>query len=308
MSSNYLVSVIIPTYNRAHLLDRAVRSVLNQTYQNFEIIIIDDGSTDNTKDIIGQFEDDRIQYICQQRCGASSARNRGIEIAKGEYIGFLDSDDQWLPQKLEKQIKKFQEVSDKVGVVFTNFWIMWGNRKILGKTKMKRGYIYEDELFEDHVTGTTILVKRECFDKIGGFDEKIPARQDYDLCLRISKYYHFDYVKEPVVNVNWNSGGRISVVENRIEAALRLIEKIKKETQNKSRIARNKIISNHYFYLGVFCWGERNVRSARRFFMKAIKIYPFRVECWAVLLMLMVFGKRWYNILFLMKMKMERRI
>lgn len=116
------VSVILPTYNRAHLVGRAIQSVLDQMYQDFEIIVVDDGSGDNTEEIINGFTDTRIRYVKHQKNkGGSAARNTGIKLAKGKYIAFQDSDDEWLPDKLEKQMKAFKKASDEVGVVYTGF-------------------------------------------------------------------------------------------------------------------------------------------------------------------------------------------
>lgn len=125
MSQNELVSVIIPTYNRANLILQAVKSVLNQTYKNFEIIIVDDGSSDNTEDVINVIHDNRIRYIKHAiNKGASAARNTGIREAKGKYIAFQDSDDHWLPDKLEKQVKRIENTPDHVGAVFGGYWII----------------------------------------------------------------------------------------------------------------------------------------------------------------------------------------
>ena len=119
MINHPTISVIIPTYNRAHLIGKAVKSVLSQTYQDFEIIVVDDGSTDNTEEIVKSFTDYKIYYICHKHNrGASAARNTGIKASRGEYIAFLDSHDEWLPEKLDKQIKTFNSESSEVGVVY----------------------------------------------------------------------------------------------------------------------------------------------------------------------------------------------
>ena len=123
------VSVIIPTYNRAKLLPRAIKSVLNQTFKDFEVIIVDDGSTDNTEEVINEFQkhNKRIKYIRHEKNkGAAAARNTGIKIAQGEYIAFQDSDDEWLPNKLEKQMEIFESAPAEIGVVYTDYgeWVI----------------------------------------------------------------------------------------------------------------------------------------------------------------------------------------
>ena len=125
------VSIILPTYNRAHIIEKAIQSVLNQTYQDFEIIIIDDGSKDDTKKIIRGFQekDNRIKYIrFEENKGAAAARNAGIKMSKGEYITFQDSDDEWLPEKLEKQMKIIETSSENI-VVYCGFWRIDGDEK-----------------------------------------------------------------------------------------------------------------------------------------------------------------------------------
>ena len=133
MVRNPIVSVIIPTYNRAHLIDKAIKSVLNQTYQDFEIIVVDDGSTDNTNEVLKNFTDSRIHYIFHtSNLGVSAARNTGIKTSQGEYIALLDSDDDWLPEKLDKQVDVLQNESSEVGkdiypkktVIFTRIYFL----------------------------------------------------------------------------------------------------------------------------------------------------------------------------------------
>jgi len=199
------VSVIIPTYNRASLLKQAIQSVLNQTYQNFEIIVIDDASTDNTKKTIQSFDSKKITYICHEKNkGGSAARNTGIKLAKGEYMAFLDSDDEWLPKKLFKQLELFAKSSQGVGVVYTGFTKI-DNIKNISKSVMpkKHGRIYHLLLLKNYVgTTSTPLLKRECIEKVGLFDENLPSAQDWDMWIRISKYFNFKYIPKPLVKYN----------------------------------------------------------------------------------------------------------
>jgi glycosyltransferase involved in cell wall biosynthesis len=180
------VSVIIPTYNRAHLIGRAIQSVLDQTYQDFEIIIVDDGSTDNTEVVLKKFQnkDERIRYIRHDKNkGGSTARNTGIKAARGRFIALLDSDDEWLPEKLQKQLEVFESSPPEVGVVYTKTYHR-ANKKIypFSKEEQKDGMIFQDLLNLDISKNcgqtSTLLIKKECFEKVGLFDERFPRQQD----------------------------------------------------------------------------------------------------------------------------------
>jgi len=203
MIKNPTVSVIIPTYNRANLIEKAIKSVLKQTYQDFEIIVVDDGSIDNTEEIVKDFTDFRIHYICHKHNqGVSAARNTGIKTCRGEYIAFLDSDDEWLPGKLDKQIKVLQSESSEVGVVHSDLLYIDENGKNMNKLRnpKKGGYIYEDLLGKNCVgPPSTLLIKKECFNRVGLFDNLLNAQEDWDMYIRIAKYYKFTFIKIPLV-------------------------------------------------------------------------------------------------------------
>ena len=204
-----LVAVIIPTYNRAHIIRRALHSVLHQTYQNLEVIVVDDGSTDNTEKLVQSFADSRVRYIRHEtRMGAPAARNTGINATKADFIAFQDSDDEWLCNKLEKQIDAFSKVDSKVGVVYTGFLRLENNiatyyppldRKIIS------GDILESLLKGNFITTQAALIKRECFVKAGMFDENMPRLQDWELFIRIAKHYEFFCVNEPLLLVFYSS-------------------------------------------------------------------------------------------------------
>lgn len=185
------VSVIIPTYNRANLIRETINSVLNQTYQNFEILIIDDGSTDNTKTVVQSFKDSRIKYILQKHCGLpAKARNKGLNVAKGEFIAFLDSDDIWLPQKLGKQIDIIEKNPDILlvstnGITFPSkypfkFFSIKENKRISFRLLLKGNF----------VKNSSVLMKKSVIDAIGLLDEnfQLKAMEDYDYWLRLLKY------------------------------------------------------------------------------------------------------------------------
>lgn len=190
LRNNPSVSVIIPTYNRAHLIGRAIQSVLNQTYQDFEIIVVDDGSMDNTNEIIKDFQiqDKRIRYIKHEKNkGGAVARNTGIKDAKGEYISFLDSDDEWLKNKLESEIDVLKNKKNCIICSTGCNFIKEKGRKIISKRHIKKQIISQKiALRAECLTTNDFTVLKKAVLEIGGFDERLPARQDWDFWIRIT--------------------------------------------------------------------------------------------------------------------------
>ncbi|MFX4263649.1 glycosyltransferase family 2 protein [Pelotomaculum propionicicum] len=193
----------MPTYNRAITIKRAVDSILKQTYQDFEIIIVDDGSTDNTYEIVKEFNEKRIKYIKHEKNkGASAARNTGIRESRGKYLAFQDSDDQWLPNKLKRQVEILDNSPNEVGIVYCGFWRFNNNKKIYypsGKVIEKEGNVYKSLINGNFIGTPTAIIKKECFNKYGCFDERLPRLQDWELFIRLSKNYEFRFVNEPLV-------------------------------------------------------------------------------------------------------------
>jgi glycosyltransferase involved in cell wall biosynthesis len=186
---NPLVSVIIPTYNRGWTLNEAVDSVLAQDFTDFELIVADDGSTDNTQDILSSYKEDII-VLKQNNKGVSSARNRGIASASGRFIAFLDSDDLWLPQKLSIQVDFFNANPEALICQTEEKWIR--NSIFVNPKKRHRklsGYIFEQSLYLCLVSPSAVMMKRSLFEKTGIFDESLPACEDYDMWLRVSSRY-----------------------------------------------------------------------------------------------------------------------
>ncbi len=199
------ISVIIPTYNRASLVKRAIRSVLSQTYSPLEVIVIDDGSTDGTAELINQHflqQDYRttIRYFRQENEGISAARNQGIRRSKGEWLAFLDSDDEWLPQKLEKQVVTISHNRDSKVCHTNEIWIRRGKRVNQKKKHAKSGgYIYQNCLPLCAISPSSVLIYENVFDEIGLFDESLPVCEDYDLWLRICSKFPVLYLDEPLI-------------------------------------------------------------------------------------------------------------
>jgi glycosyltransferase involved in cell wall biosynthesis len=184
------VTVIIPTFNRATIVGRAIRSVLAQTCQDWELIVIDDCSTDGTEQAVTSFSDPRIKYIRQDRNrGAGAARNTGIRGARGEYVAFLDDDDEWLPEKLQKELEVFRHSDPEVGLVYSGKIILDERGKVLDlRVETKSGWVHE-ALLDRHFIGTCsrVMIKKQVLDRVAGFDETLPSCQDLDLWLRVAK-------------------------------------------------------------------------------------------------------------------------
>jgi glycosyltransferase involved in cell wall biosynthesis len=196
MNDTPLISVIIPTYNRAHLIKRSAKSVLNQTYKNLELIIIDDGSTDNTKEVINSLNDKRIVYVKQENQGVSMARNNGVATAKGKYIAFQDSDDVWHLDKLEKQLFALQK--NNADIVFCKILQIGNLRKRKEPTYIKYGFLPKN-ILPFNIYPQSLLGKAEIF-KNNFFDKTIQGIEDFDLAIRIHKKYSFYCIKDALID------------------------------------------------------------------------------------------------------------
>lgn len=195
-----MVSIIIPTYNRGNTIERCILSLQNQTYDDFEIIIVDDNSSDNTEDIIRRINDVRVKYIKHNiNKGANAARNTGILHANGSIIAFQDSDDEWLPNKLEIQVKEL--INRNVDIVASSFYkYMDGKKTILPKEYINDENICKKILEKNFFSTQTIIGKSKCF-KLEQFDDTLPRFQDWELMIRLSQKYSIHFINEPLVNV-----------------------------------------------------------------------------------------------------------
>ncbi len=285
-----IVSVIIPTYNRSNLLDRAIRSVLAQSFTDFELIVVDDASTDDTQSLVGAVNYSRIKIIRHERNkGAPAARNTGIKVSQGEYIGFLDDDDEWLPKKLEKQLEAFQSSFDDVSLVYTGFYFASGKNgsRLAQITPTLKGDIYLDLLRRNIPAGNTSLIRKHCFAKCGLFDETLPSCQDWDMWIRISKFYKFDFVAEALSNV-YVHGRQISTNLNaKIIARQMLIRKYHQD------LLKNPIIFAFLLKrLGVLQCLADNRKNALRYFARSLRFVPLQRDCLTHVLFSLLTPKR----------------
>jgi glycosyltransferase involved in cell wall biosynthesis len=227
-SKNPLVSVILPTYNRGWILTEAIDSVLAQDYKEYELIVVDDGSTDNTREILDTYGQNII-VLRQTNKGVSAARNRGIAEAGGQLIAFLDSDDLWLPRKLSRQVDFFNLNPDAVINQTEEIWIRNGVR-VNPKDRHRKpsGIIFERSLGLCLVSPSAVMIQKTLFDAIGVFDENLPACEDYDLWLRISCRYPVDLIDTPLIIKRGGHGDQLSRAAGldrfRIQSLKKIIE------------------------------------------------------------------------------------
>jgi glycosyltransferase involved in cell wall biosynthesis len=235
------VSVVIPTYNRPDLLSRAIESVLNQTYTNYECIIVDDASCVDTSSVIKEFNDGSIRYFEHEKNqGASAARNTGIEHAKGEYIAFLDDDDEWLPEKIAKQVDLFDRLDSDYGLVYC--WMVYRQHSdsevIKEYCPEYRGYIFPHTLDGQPIgSASTLLVRKDVAEKTK-FDVSLPRGNDGDFIRRICREYKVEYIPEILVNY-YVSHGNIRItredeqgIRNAIKGHKVKLEKFENELKN----------------------------------------------------------------------------
>lgn len=271
-----MISVVIPTYNRSKLLKRAVESVLNQTFKDFELIIVDDNSTDNTRETVMDLrkKDSRIKYFRHKNNqGGSAARNTGIKHAKGEFIALLDDDDEWLPEKLIKQMSLFEKLPAEYGVVYCGcFYISEKNSKLIKHiTPREHGNVYEQMLEGCILASPTPLLRKECFSVSGLFDEKLNSSQDWDMWIRISKHFKFDFVPE-LLAIHRIHGTQISSNLNaKIDGIKNVIKKYPAFGNGKFRYASKALLQ-----LGKLSMFDRNERVGRKYFINSIKADVFQ--------------------------------
>lgn len=231
-----MVSIILPTYNRANILGKAIESVLNQTYPHFELLVVDDGSTDHTKELIQSYSDARIQYLrLKENGGQAKARNYGIEHARYDYIAFEDSDDIWHTDKLAIQMECLLQAPLEVGFTYHKIRYDMGNHysAIIPteavSIEKKSGDIYAQLLWDNLVDCPSILAKKECILQAGGFDTGMKALEDYDLALKMAKNYQAIFIDRILLESTYSTSGVSGNSVNYLMASCYLLQKYKKD-------------------------------------------------------------------------------
>lgn len=249
------VSVIIPTYNRAQYIEESVRSVLAQTYRDLEVVVVDDGSVDETGIIVNSIADPRLRYIRQENLGRSKARNHALSLARGKYITFLDSDDLYLPGKIELQVEYLKKHPD-AGMVYTSAYCINDGGEMLAHRyeATVSGRIYEQIAFFTPVTITlpTVMTYRKVMDDVGGFDENMHRFEDTDMWRRISKSYRIDAMPDYTCRLRTHADNAL-LNQNPVQITAALDYYAKKIMRDDGEIdlaVRKKGLAGLYRYYG----------------------------------------------------------
>jgi glycosyltransferase involved in cell wall biosynthesis len=233
LSETPLVTAVVATYNRANLVDNAIESILRQTYSNIEVIVVDDGSIDDTQDVLKRYGD-LVRVIFQANAGPSAARNRGIAEARGEIVAFLDSDDLWHQSKIERQVEALQRAGESVPCCLCNAELCFTDRPavssfenaVLKPVDEEGIWSNVSEVLADRFVlfNQMAAVRRSALEKVGGFNEKLRYMEDYDLALRLSLLGPFAFIREPLVIWNQGSAGSLSAEAYQQRIRLKEIE------------------------------------------------------------------------------------
>ncbi len=231
-----MVSIVLPTYNRAYILGDAIKSVLMQTYPYFELLIIDDGSADGTEELVMRYQDERIRYYkFEENAGQAKARNYGIELAEYDYIAFEDSDDIWHPEKLEVQMEAMCSASPEVGFAYHKIRYERDDGQVMVfppesmAFEKKSGNIFAQLMYANLVPCPSIIAKKSCIAEVGGFDETMDALEDYDLVLKMARNHQALFLDRILLEAACSAGGVSASPAHFLVASCRLLQKYRQD-------------------------------------------------------------------------------
>ena len=278
------VSVVLPCYNGARWLNLAIESVLAQTYEDFELLVIDDGSTDKSKEIVSSYlYDERVRYVYQPNRGFSAALNRGIEESSGCFVGFIGQDDIWMPYKLEFQVKYFS-YHKNIDLIRSNYVSVDSVERIIHFITAKAPVFSSRQemikyLFLNNFIGfETVLVKRRCFEEVGFFDERMEGYSDHDMWLRIAGNFNIGYLGHCVVKKRQH-GLQLSTVRmgSMLKDEFLLVTKATDRYPFLKKLAGKKMASIYYTW-GITLLQKGNTEEGKQKLLKAINCQPWKVK------------------------------
>lgn len=276
------VSAIIPAYNCEKYIVETIESVFAQTHKDIELIVVDDGSTDRTEEIIRSFGA-RLNYIRQDKnSGPSAARNRGIKESSGAYVAFLDHDDIWLPDKIEEQVRMLEREKD-LALVYSNFYYINRSGSIMGKLfdniKPCRGFVFEELVISNFIPTSSVVIRKKVLDETGIFDERFLIAQDYDLYIRIAERHKIDFIERPLLKYMVHPDGaskkrRRITLEEAIDIASFYRDKVK---ATNARIAQrlDHAIARYKFYIAIWLLQNADRRSAINQYFQCLRTGAF---------------------------------
>lgn len=295
------VSVIIPAYNRAHVIGQAIQSVLGQTRQDFEIIVIDDASIDNTEETVRSFTDSRIRYLRhEQNYGAPQARNSGAEAAAGSFLAFLDSDDIWYPEYLERQLGLLAALPPTVGMSCCNMMQKIGDGYRVVGPGMRSLTFDENLIHADGICASSFVTRKEAFQSIAGFDVDFSSFQDFDFLLRMASKYQIAAIDEALFEYRL---GNDSISRNMLSKA-KGFERI--ISVYKNDILRLGLMHRYLFRLGQYYVLSDNLNTGRWRWFQALRYKIWDTKVWKHLLFALGGGRLYKYALQLHNRRMER--
>lgn len=307
------VSVVLTTHNgasRGYLVE-AIESVIKQSYENYELLIVDDGSQDHTRNQCSLFLDNpKVRYLHQENKGLAGARNSGIQASSGEFICFLDDDDVWKPEKLQRQVD-FIEASltgmIKWGLVYTWLELIDAQGTVISvRGKRDEGMIYNKLVLENIIDApSSVLVRREVFDTIGLFDESLFSCEDWDMWLRISRKYLVFPVKEYLVQYREHQNTMSADFDRMLSSAKLVLDKVLRETPEE--VCPERAYASLYINRSVVFFAAENYDSFREFFFKGARLSLRAVKVEHLLLLVLSFtGVKTVRLVKTLKRKLQK--
>lgn len=281
MTSDPTVSVVLPPYNRAHTLPRAIDSVLEQTFEDWELLVVDEGSEDDPGAVVADYQDPRIRFLRDdENRGAGAARNTGIEHARGELVAFLDSDDAWREPKLERQVRAIREADERPGLVYTGEVVLdeADGSEVSRREPATAGRVFDTLLYWDVVGScSSAMAPREVLVEVGGFDESLVSREDWDLWLRIAREHPVEVVPDPLT-VRYLGNEQISGdLRRTLEGTRAVTEKFRDELDERPTARAKRLAELAHLEFNY------DRRSGFASALSSLRAWPVQPKLWAAM-------------------------